>query len=111
MNQATIGYLIRSLFVVLTTLACGIAVSQYVGLSIRQSVLLSLPIGLFAASSMTLLYLAIEGRRGNPTRQLVILLAIEFVLVPVASAAAIAAYFHDRAPPVMIQDNPSLEPS
>lgn len=93
MSQATLSYLIRSTFIVLATVAIGMAVSQRAGLTIRQSVLLTLPIGFFAASLMTMFFLAREGSKGNRTRQLIILLTIEFLLVPIASAAAIAAYF------------------
>lgn len=96
LNQPTLGYLIRSLFVVLATVAIGMALSQRAGLSIRQSVLLTLPIGFFAASLMTIFFLAREGAKGNRYRQLVILLVIEFLLVPIASTAAIVAYFIER---------------
>lgn len=78
---------------VLASVAIGAALSQAAGLGIKQSVLIALPIGFFAASLMTLLYMARAGAQGNQSRQLAILLAIEFLLVPIASAAAIAAYF------------------
>ena len=96
MERYTLGFLIRSLFIVRVTVAVGMAVSNSAGLTMKQSVLLAVPIGLFAASLMTLLFLARSGAKGNKRQQLFLLLAIEFVLTPLASAAALVAYFVDR---------------
>ena len=96
MKPAAASFLLRSCFTVLAVVAIGIALSQQLGLSMLQSMLISLPIGFFAASLFTLWAMARAGAQGNKTGQLFLILGIELLLVPLASAAAIAAYFVDR---------------
>ncbi len=84
---------VRSLLIVLACVVLGIGGSYWLGFSIPQAALISLPIGFFAASLLTLFYLARAGAQGSQRGQLLVLLAIELVLVPIGSAAAIAAFF------------------
>ncbi|TWT77756.1 hypothetical protein Pla123a_15520 [Posidoniimonas polymericola] len=96
MNSSTASFLLRSGFTVLSVVVAGIAVTQWLGLTLRQSLLISLPIAFFTSSLITLWAMAKAGSRGNQTWQLLAMLAIELLLVPIASAAAVAAYFIDR---------------
>ncbi|TWT34037.1 hypothetical protein KOR34_38730 [Posidoniimonas corsicana] len=96
MTPRTASFIVRSCFVVLSVMVLGIAVSQWLGLSLRQSLLISLPLAFFTSSVITMWAMALAGARGNKTGQLMIMLGIELLLVPLASAAAIAAYFIER---------------
>lgn len=86
-------YSLRSLLVVLTVVGLTFGLGQALGLTWCQAVLVGVPVGFFTASLFTLYYIARQGSEGNRNTQLILILVIEFLMVPIASTAAIVAYF------------------
>lgn len=75
----------------IAALAAGLVV--FIQLTWLQAVLFAVPVCVGLGSLVTMYQLARQGNAGNAMRQIIILLIIEFVFVPLATVAAVVAYF------------------
>lgn len=91
-NQPAL-YQIRLLILVqaIAALAAGLVV--FAEQTWIQAVLCAVPVCVGLGSVVTIYQLARQGTSGSAMRQIVILLIIEFVFVPLATVAAVIAYF------------------
>jgi len=81
------------LYTLLAVALIGFIVHQVSGLPLLHALLVVTPFALMIGSAVTLWLLAVQSDAINASRQLYILLVVEFVCVPLGAAVALVTFF------------------
>lgn len=93
-----LNYVQRFLLTFIAAIAMGLTVSNLFGMRLGEALLVSTPACLMVGSLFVLLHLAKAGPAVAAKEQIMMLLVVEFCLVPLGAAAALVGFFVLRAP-------------